>query len=129
MRPVKVKKSELLERIKLNREQHRKIFLEAVEGYRAEAERQLSAKIDAVRSSKKPIYVAISLYAPEDHTKDYDNAIDMIAMSVNEELEIDETSFNQLVRDDWQWKRQWLTSNAVYSSTAASAVKEEDDDE
>jgi hypothetical protein len=128
MRPVRVKKTELLAAVKKNRDQHRAIFLEAVDGYKAEALRLLEEKVRLVKRSKLPAYVAISLYVPEDHTKDYDNAIAMFEMSVDEELEVDETSFNQLVRDDWQWKRQWLTSNSGYSVTAATFANQVGED-
>jgi hypothetical protein len=128
VRPVKVKKTELLAAVKANREQHRAIFLEAVDGYRTESLRLLEEKIATITNSKRPTAISISLYMPEDHTKDYDNAIAMIEMSVDEELEIDEAGFNQLVRDDWQWKRQWLFSNQTYSSTANLLLADEEDE-
>jgi hypothetical protein len=129
VRPIHVKKADLLAAVRKNREQHRAIFLEAVEGYRKEVLRLLEERVMTIKHSKLPRSVSISLYVPEDHTKDYDNAIAMFEMSIDEELEIDEASFVQLVRDDWQWKRQWLTSNAGYSNTAAASLQagEEED--
>lgn len=126
MKPITVKKDELLATLKANRDAHRKIFEEALEGYRTEAIRLLEEHIDRIKSGKpKRVYVTIPY--PEDHTEDYDNAIAMLEMDIGDTIQLDEESFLHYVRDQWQWKRQFLTSNAFYSATAASLTEEDDD--
>jgi hypothetical protein len=111
MRPITVDKGPLLKTLRANREQHRTIFEEAVEGYRAEAVKQLTDHLQRVKSGK-PKRVQIYIPEPGDHTRDYDVAIEMIEMSIGNTIELDETSFRSFVKDDWDWKRQFLTSNA-----------------
>jgi DNA polymerase II small subunit/DNA polymerase delta subunit B len=116
METVKIRKEELLEALKKNRATHRKIFEEAQEGYREEAIKLLDKALDDARKGKE-IKTFIQLQAPIDQTKDYDRAIRMIEMSVEDVIEIDEKDFACYIMDDWDWKRQFLTTNAFYSKT------------
>ena len=125
MENVKVKKQEVLETIKKNREQHRKIFLEAVDGYKAKCVELLEMKLKAIKNGWVGA-VSVSLPVPEDHTKDYDRAIKMLEMSVDDVIEMDEDSFTQFVMDDWHWKRNFLVSNSAYSGTATAMLAQSD---
>ncbi len=118
MREITVKKSDLLEKIKKNKDTHRAIFEEAVEGYRAQAIGLLEDHIAAIKAGKVQ-RVHISLPQPEDHTNDYDRVLAMLDMELADEITLDEDDFAAYVMDDWVWKRQFLTGNAMYSATAA----------
>jgi hypothetical protein len=122
-----VNKAELLKQVEANRNLHGVIFKEAMVGYRKEATRQLKRRLDDMEQAKLPKSVAFSLYAPADHTKDYDNAIAMIRMAVGETMEIDEAGFNQFVMDDWQWKQAWVNVSNQYSATSRATYGVEDD--
>lgn len=121
MEKVTVRKDELMEALQENRAKHEAIFLEAVEGYKAEAVRQLEEHIDRIRAGKLP-EIFVRLAAPANHTREYDRAIRMLEMEVGDQVDIDAHSFGCYVMDDWDWKRQFLTSNSVYSATAAAAL-------
>lgn len=121
MENVKVKKTETLEILKANRAAHKKIFLEALEGYHKQAIEILEKHIENIKKGRVGT-VNVSLPTPMDCTKDYDRAIKMLEMSVDDQIILDETSFSQYVMDDWNWKRQFLTSNSTYSLTAMSAL-------
>lgn len=116
METIKVKKEELLQALHKNRDAHRKIFEEAQEGYREEAIKLLDKALEDAKHGKE-IRTHIQLMAPIDQTKDYDRAIRMVEMSVDDVIEIDERDFACYVMDDWDWKRQFLTTNAFYSKT------------
>lgn len=118
MNSVRVNKAHLLTKLKENREKHRAIFLEALEGYRKEAIRQLEAQLARAKSSKK-FTVYINLTQPSDQTKDYDRAIGMLNMSLDTEIALSEQDYKNYVLDDWTWKSQFLASNSAYSATAA----------
>lgn len=113
-----VKKDELLERIRANRATHRQIFEEAIEGYRTAAVQALNEKIDEVKSGRI-VSILVKLPVPEDHTDEYDRVIDMLEMDQRDEIELDEYTFAQYVRDDWGWKDHFVTTNSRYSATAA----------
>lgn len=113
MEIVKIKKSVLLETLKENRQAHRTIFEEAQIGYRAEAIRLLDKALQDAKAGRK-INTYVRLDAPIDQTKDYDRAIKMIEMSVDENIEISETDFACYILDDWNWKHSFMTTNAFY---------------
>jgi hypothetical protein len=115
MHSVKVKRSELLEKIKKNREGHRDLFLKAQEGYRLDVIAELEQHLKDARERKK-ISRALSLPEPQDHTDDYDSVIAMLEMSVEEVIELDAGSFQQYVLDKWAWKRAADVTNIGYAS-------------
>ncbi len=115
MENITVKKSELLEILKKNREAHRKIFEEAQIGYRNEAIRLLDKALNDAQEGRK-IKTYIQLEAPIDQTKDYDRAIRMLEMSIDEEIDLSEREFAELVLDDWSWKQQFTVTNARYTN-------------
>lgn len=121
MKDVRVQKDELAAIITKNRDAHREIFLESVEGYRKRVVEILEDHIKRVRSGKLE-RVSISLPEPADHTRDYDRALGMLEMSVDDEVVIDEQRYSELVMDDWGWKNQFLTTNSAYSATAAASL-------
>ena len=122
MREVTVDKAQLIGKVQNNRDDHRKIFEEAVEGYKKEGVRLLEEHIERIKKGKlERVYV--SLPEPEDHTSDYDRVLKMLEMHTGHEVTIDEDSFASYVMDDWSWKRQFLQTNSAYSVTAAAALK------
>jgi len=114
MEIVKVKKSELLEVLKKNRAAHRAIFEEAQKGYRVKAIEFLDKALQDAREGRE-IKTFIQLQAPIDQTFDYDRAIKMIKMCVEDTIEINEQDFACFVMDDWSWKKQFLATNAFYT--------------
>lgn len=117
MENIKVKKADLLHKLKTNREAHRQIFEEAVKGYYAEGVRILQQHIEDIkRGSLKRVIV--NLPVPSDHTEDYNRAIEMLEMTLDQEIEVSERDFEMFVRDNWLWKQEFLASNSTYSVRA-----------
>ena len=114
MEIVKIAKEELLKILKKNRATHRAIFEEAQIGYRKEAIELLDKALQDARNGRK-IETFIKLNAPIDQTSDYDRAIKMIEMSIDENIEISETDFANYVLDDWHWKKQFMATNTYYT--------------
>jgi len=128
MRPIKVNKTVLTKKLQENRATHRQIFEEAVKGYRDVAIKQLEEHIERIRSNNKVIRVSVYITPPEDHTDDYDTALEMLNMCVDSVIEIDETTFRNYVRDDWEWKHSFILTNSAYSLSARRAKDDRDDD-
>lgn len=114
---VRLKKTELLQKLEENRSAHRAIFDEAVEGYRKTVIEHLEGHIAAIKKGKV-VRVVVNLPMPEDHTKDYNRVIAMFTMDQHDYADLEEQEFAQYVLDEWDWKRQFLTSNAGYSNIA-----------
>ena len=114
MREIKVNKAELLKKLRENRNEHRAIFEEALEGYRAEAIRLLDKALADAKKGRK-IITYIHLQEPVDQTKDYDRAIGMLEMCVDNEITVTSQEYAQYVMDDWSWKEQFLATNTFYT--------------
>jgi hypothetical protein len=113
---VTVKKGELLDAIRKNRETHRASFLEAQKGYRETVIKALDQTLAEAREGQRFILERITaLIMPQEHTADYDRVIKMLEMSVADEVTVTEQQFSQFVLDDWGWKKQFVTTNARYS--------------
>lgn len=120
MKSITTNKTRVLGEIRKNRSQHRKIFEEAIEGYRKQMIEELEARIYALKAGRS-VEHHFRFVVPEDHTKDYDRVIQMLEMEVNEEIELDERSFACYVMDDWDWRRDFISNATSYGSVAAAA--------
>lgn len=121
MNEITVPKAQLLSILKVNRGKHRAIFEEALEGYHRRVVEELQARLEAARAGTK-WDALIVLVQPENHTKEYDRAIQMLEMDINETVILDEKQFTQFVQDEWGWTDRFLISNSNYSQTAVRAT-------
>lgn len=119
MEMVKVTKKELLAKLRHNRAEHREIFEEASEAFRKEVIIVLDQRIADAKSGKR-ISLRIDLTQPMDQTEEYDQAIAMCEMSVEDEICLSYDSFRNYVLDKWHWRDQFIASNARYSAKAAA---------
>jgi hypothetical protein len=115
MQEVRLKKGRLLEIIGKNRAEHHAIFLEAQQKYREVAIKMLDRQLAAAREGKAfMLREIVSLVQPVDHTADYDRAIQMLELSVDDVITLNRADFANLDQDQWQWTQQWATSNSRY---------------
>lgn len=122
MEKITVAKAELLAALQQNRDDHRRIFEEALEGFQANAVAELERWLADIRAGKRSS-VVVRLPVPVDHTADYNRAIKMVEMSINATVSLSETDFAQYVMDDWGWQTQFL-SNTYGSATAQGKFSE-----
>jgi len=115
MEEVVVKKDKLLDTLKTNRATHRAEFEKALEGYKARSVELLEEHIERIKNGKvERVYVQLPV--PEDHTDDYDRAIATLEWTVFDEVELSIREFDWYVRDNWTWKHEFATTNAMYSA-------------
>lgn len=126
MRNMKFKVAELQAIITQNRSAHRVVFLEAMEGFRKTMRATLEKNLQSLSEGRRVEHY-ISVPRVEDHTADYDRILRMLEMCTEAEVELNEQEFGQYVMDQWNWKKAFLHSNAVYSATAAQLDAEYDD--
>lgn len=112
---VRVRKEQLLEMVRKNRDAHRALFLKAQEGFRARAVEEMDEMLRLAREGKE-VRLYVGLTAPADHTDEYDRAIQMLEMSTDDIVEIDQQTFAQLVRNEWAWFGQTTATNMTYAS-------------
>ena len=119
MDEVNVDRTKLLQILMKNRDSHRAIFERAIEGYRQKVIQHLDYALECARRGEKMI-TALILSKPIDHTPDYDRAIGMLEMSVDENVVIDNGEYRMYVLDEWNWSRQFSESSR--SSTSSSSL-------
>lgn len=115
MRSVKIEKNELLSTLITNRDSHREEFLVALEAYRLEAIEVLEEAIEEAKAGKR-VMTSTELIEPMDMTKEYDRVIKMLKMSVDTQIELSNSEFQNYVMDDWSWSRDVSVSNSAYTA-------------
>ncbi len=103
MKTVKIKKEELLTKIKKNRNIHEAEYNQAFEGYKKAVINGLEELIANAKAGKE-LKTSINLPTPHNYTDRYDQIITMLEMSVEDVIEIDNSDFNKYVLDNWEWK-------------------------
>ena len=115
MNTVKVKREELLTKVRSNRDAHRELFLKAQEGYRKLVIEELDRMLEDARKGR-PIQRSVTLTEPSNHVKDYDRVITMLEMSVDDTVTLDAHDFDRYVMDNWDWSRFALATNTAYAA-------------
>jgi hypothetical protein len=132
---VRVSKDDLLKKLKYNRTEHEKTYneimavrqtkiLDELHGFKAKFKKALADRMDKATSDVEytppSITLSISSLKPENHTGDYDRVISLLELSLDEELELNSSEFNQYVNDDWSWKKSFVTCSGTYLPPNAS---------
>ena len=119
-RVVTVKRDELLQTLKKNKEKHQKAYKEAVDGYKSQAKKRLEKLKESVLKSTEENFIKISrkieefdpsseepltntiyilsntsfnLEVPRSYEKSYDIAIQMAEWEVNETIQLKQSEF------------------------------------
>jgi hypothetical protein len=120
---ARVNRVDLLKTLKENRDRHVEMFAESIEGFRRYATAVLRQKLDEVACGKIT-NLSMHLNPPEDHSKEYNTAIQMMEWSEEETIELTANEFRNLVMDEWDWMGVWLVSNRGYSPSVRSYSNE-----
>jgi len=109
-----------------NRTTHQKIVKEARVGYAVAAKNALLKELKKLEAGHGGV-VTFQLSAPQDHTKVYDTAIEMMRMHTEKKVTLDSSQVRTLMMDEWDWKSHFLLANSAYSGTAAAEYSPDDD--
>ena len=114
---TKVNKVGLIAKIKAALEEHREQYKKALEGWMRQMQGAGEIVIGRVQSGKImafPNEFHNLMQIPSLHTADYEAALKMLEMSVDDVIELGPEDFNQLVLGNWEWKERWNTTNSRY---------------
>lgn len=116
MNAIKMNRVELLAIVRDNKTKHISEFTEATEDYKNLVLRITSnnAKIGKSGNLEEFKKLVSIPSAPVSYEDSYKRAIRMLELSVEDIIEIEEDIFNQLVLDEWSWKRSFSASNTMY---------------
>lgn len=114
---VRVQKDVILAKLKDNRAAHRALFETALEGWHNLVIQKLQEQLKLARKNNR-YQPRWNLPMPQDHTSDYDQAIELLEFSLDEELELTSHEFAQYIRDDWGWKTDFINMSDTYAAAA-----------
>lgn len=115
METITVRKSELLETVTRNRDEHRGLFLKAQERYREAVIKELDQMLADARANKK-IKRMITLPEPQDYTSSYNTVIDMLAWHTADTVELERHDFERYVLNKWEWAGAFAANTQSYLS-------------
>lgn len=113
---VRVSKDNLVERITKNREDHRRIFEEALDGWKKKVTADLEEAVADAKAGKD-WRIRFNNPRPEDHTDDYDTVLTLLKLSEDDMFELNYREFESYVMDKWGWQASFLSN--TYGSTTA----------
>ncbi len=118
MNAIKMKRTELLDIVKANMVTHVAEFLESVEDYKKLVTQITAGNAKLGKTGNLDEFKKIKEIPaePVSYEDSYKRATRMLELSVDEIIEVEEDVFNQLVLDEWHWKRQFSYSNAMYKT-------------
>ena len=107
----------VLEVLRANLEQHKKIVEEARVGYFEAAQKMLRNKLDEMEKAgpNKVVQLTFSLRPPKDHTAEYETVIRMLEMHREQTVELSADEVRQLIENKWDWMKEFVAVNEVYS--------------
>lgn len=113
METIRVNKADLLTKLQTNRQEHREIFKKAQAAYREQMIEELDRALREARQGGK-IVRGFTLPVPEDHTDDFDTAIEMLGWELEDEVELGLHEFKQYVQNEWGWQRSFHSNTVSY---------------
>jgi len=142
---IKVSKSELLTIVRENKQKHDEIYEAAEAGYWLEAEeylkkfqkeqlttmkknyqksikdlkKQVNKEFRLVDQKKKDGFFYMRKPFPENHSDDYQGTIRKLELCVEPEIELVDGEFDCFVRNKWNWRQSFLSTNSGYANNYA----------
>lgn len=117
MDDISVDKASLIEKLVVNRDEHKAIFEDANTNYRQKCVEALLARAEEIQNGGN-IDTGFFLPKPEDHTSDYDDAIEALKWEKEDTVMIDRhLEFAQWVLNKWGWDRSFTQNTKSYSSS------------
>lgn len=128
-------KATVVKTLKENRAEHEKIYKEAVEGYRKAFEeavdktgKLLEAKLAELENEDTPSphlkkQPLSELRVPKNQLKEYDTVLEMLDLTADDTIVLDQDQYNCYMKDNWYWMNEFLVANSTYSDTAMAKLR------
>lgn len=141
-REVEVNRKSLIDTLKKNKESHIKTYNESLTGYKKAATaklkedglaattqlekrlKQVEADIEEFDPEKPHEFsdhfiliqqVVMTLPVPQSYAAEYEAAIDIAKWDVNDTMKLTFAEFQCFVRDEWDWKSEFLAISKSYT--------------
>lgn len=114
------KRLALLDKIKLNRASHQRVYAAATITYHKLFIAELTSRLDSLaicEASGKltaPVRFTSKLAVPEEHLDEYDELISMLELTSQEDIPLTQYQYKQYVLDQWDWSRSFVSNTLSY---------------
>lgn len=141
-RIVNVQRTQLLDKLRTNKEKHLAEYAEALAGYKELATEKLKKAYENAKGSleknlerglkkisefdpendRYSDYLTlidsevVELPVPKNYSEEYDAAIDMVFWDTREVLELTHAEFTCFVRDRWDWTSDFIGTTSIYNN-------------
>lgn len=115
MKEVVIDKDRLIQIVKDNQKDHEAKFEEAWGSWRDRMIDNFEEHLRRLKDRKQPTQVKINvnLVQPENHSDDYERALKMLQLHMEDTVTLDEQDFAELVQNDWGWERAFASTYNV----------------
>lgn len=123
-RSVNVSRLVLLEKLKANMALHKSEYSEALVECKVRLLADLKAATQKVAEVKDPLQLRdfkfrFRFQFPVDYTQEYADVIEMLELSVDENINLDAESFKAYIKNEWSWSKGFADTKALYASAGA----------
>ena len=118
MNAIKMNRTELLDIVRANKLTHIAQYEESVIDYKNLVLQIALANVKLAKTgdTEKFKKMKATPSAPTSYEDSYKRAIRMLELSVEDIIEVEEDVFNQLVLDEWTWKRGFTAATMSYKA-------------
>jgi len=118
MKSVKMNRLELLKIVKDNAVKHLVDYDESVVDFKVLVAKlaKTNLKLANTGDLKEIAKMKRIPQEPVAYADNYNRAIRMLELSVEDTIDIEEHIFNQLVLDEWTWKQAFVATGAMYKT-------------
>ena len=113
VKAINVKRFELIDALNNNKKKHVEDYDDAFKTWKEEVIVKLKELLDKFSSDPKTP-LEINLPEPVCFVKEYDIAIGMMELEVNEIIEISEQDSRRFFLDQWSWSQSFLSNTMLY---------------
>lgn len=120
---VNVSRVVLLEKLYANLKVHQQEYQEALAEYHVRLEADLRTalkKVKNVEDVEQLKKFRFSLPFPQNHISDFKEAIEMLELSVDDHINLDQESFRAFVKNEWPWSEDFTNTKLKYLVAGSS---------
>lgn len=115
-----VDKRDLLEKVRQNRDKHVTDVGKMRAAYKAEVVKQLEQRAEDIKTGaiklKQSHWTHFDIEYPVSYEEVYDQVIEILSWTKDEEIELSAEQFRNWVMDRWDWSSRVAGTKAVYAS-------------
>jgi hypothetical protein len=118
VRAITVNKADLVRVLTENLASHRGTYEAAMRVYEDRVREWFETNLTHIKDGKwEQVRRTCPHPVPEEHTEDYQRALDMLGWDLGDTYELTEGDFDQYVNNNWGWSRSFMANSAAYLVT------------